>query len=116
MNDIIKIYELFLFNLNSQIENWNFDLKKNKNFVNQILKIYFESKNKNFKKVNLIMTNVKNELEQKWYIEEIKNTKIQKFRDWDIEYNEENLETLNWIEMISSIFLKNLQNELWQNK
>lgn len=49
-----------------------------------------------------------------WAIEEVASN----YRDWNIEtvHDEDNIEAFNSIEMMSAIFLKNLQEKIWTQK
>lgn len=107
---ILQKYENFIQNLNYQILNWNFDIKKNSKTLEIIIEIYKELKLKNYKKVKNLIYNL--------WIENDKTKKKSNLRDWDFEDNtqEENIEAFNSIEMMSAIFLQNIKEKIWTEK
>jgi len=134
---IIKKYEKLLEKLNIQIQDWTFDIEKNKNYIEKIINIYNQSKTKNFEKVKILIEEL--EYLEKKIFENSKKLDYQPMpspacafvgnyseceksdenitRDWkDNISDEDNIESFNSIEMISAIFLKNLQNKLWTQK
>jgi hypothetical protein len=117
---LVKNYESFLQKLNFEIQNWNFDVEKNKDYIEKIIEIYNESKLKNFTKVKELI-----EWLQNFFLE---NTNIvppcpsaenvwaiSTTRSWETNIqDEENIENFNSVEVISAIFLQNLKEELWK--
>lgn len=107
---ILQKYENFIQNLNYQILNWNFDIKKNSKTLEIIIEIYKELKLKNYKKVKNLIYNL--------WLENDKTKKKSNLRDWYFEDNtqEENIEAFNSIEMMSAIFLQNIKEKIWTEK
>ncbi len=140
----IKKYEDLIVRLNKELKAGNFDINSNKENLEKIMKIYELLKNKNYSEALGLINEISKEKEEKktesvvefksfvWsimpapapslaaYPEAIFdefNEWEAKCRDWDIwNFDEENIEAFNSIEMMSAIFLENLKNELWQNK
>lgn len=136
----IKKYEDLIIKLNQELQLWNFDINSNKENLKRIMKIYDFLKNKKYKEaldeINKISQNKEvakksSSLKEESFGNVLPSCPSQaysseicfdesidlesKCRDWDIwNFDEENIEAFNSIEMMSAIFLENLKNELWK--
>lgn len=55
---LLQKYENLLQTLNTQINNWDFNVEKNKNTLEKIIEIYKELKIKNYEKVKILIHNL----------------------------------------------------------
>lgn len=107
--DILNKYKNIIQKLNFDFENWDFDIDKNENLVWTIMNIYKKCKSRNYKEVAKLIDSI--DILWSWNINIIPKT-----RDWDFKENDDNIEAFNSIEIISALFLKNLQDNLWETK